>query len=66
MYFMLIYDTLSDEPWNLFSNAKDMPSGVLDALEQVCQEQGHLTPSQAKEYITHMENAKRLQMETWL
>lgn len=47
------------------SNAKQMPSGVLEAVSAVCVQHGGLTEDQAAQFVRTMETTKRLQLETW-
>uniref|UniRef100_A0A8C6TAQ5 NADPH-dependent diflavin oxidoreductase 1 n=1 Tax=Neogobius melanostomus TaxID=47308 RepID=A0A8C6TAQ5_9GOBI len=46
-------------------NAKEMPSGVRDALKGVFQQQGTVSAEDAEKMVNAMEQSGRLQSETW-
>ena len=47
------------------SNAKRMPTDVLEAVRGVCIRHGHLSQSQAEQFMKILERERRLQLETW-
>ncbi|XP_061459687.1 NADPH-dependent diflavin oxidoreductase 1 isoform X2 [Rhineura floridana] len=49
----------------LAGNAKQMPEAVAGALKCVFQSGGGLSPSEAEEYLSGLERARRYQAETW-
>lgn len=46
-------------------NAKEMPAAVAEALQSVLQLEGGLSPSEAEEHLTALEQSQRFQSETW-
>lgn len=49
----------------LCSNAKQMPVSVCDALKEVFQKEGGMSPEDAEQMLAVMERSGRFQSETW-
>lgn len=47
------------------SNAKQMPASVRDALKEVFQQEGSISPGDAEQMLEAMERSGRMQSETW-
>lgn len=49
----------------LCSNAKEMPASVCDALKEVFQQEGGMSPKDAEQMLAAMERSGQFQSETW-
>lgn len=47
------------------SNAKQMPASVRDALKEVFQQEGSISPGDAEQMLEAMERSGQMQSETW-
>lgn len=63
----LVWDLLANQNgcFYIAGNAKEMPAGVRDALQEVFQQEGGLSAEQANEMLAALERTARLQSETW-
>ncbi|XP_061657620.1 NADPH-dependent diflavin oxidoreductase 1 isoform X2 [Syngnathoides biaculeatus] len=63
----LIWDLIANKGayFYIAGNAKDMPSGVCDALKLVFQKEGGLSPEDAEKMLAAMESSGKSQNETW-
>ncbi|XP_053710149.1 NADPH-dependent diflavin oxidoreductase 1 isoform X2 [Synchiropus splendidus] len=63
----LLWDLLANKEavFYVAGNAKEMPSSVRDALQEVFQLEGHMSSAEAKQVLQDMERMGRLQTETW-
>ncbi|XP_073717118.1 NADPH-dependent diflavin oxidoreductase 1 [Misgurnus anguillicaudatus] len=63
----LLWDLIANKNANFYiaGNAKQMPTGVCDALKEMFQKDGGMSESQAQEMLDTMEKVGRFQSETW-
>ncbi|XP_031433796.1 NADPH-dependent diflavin oxidoreductase 1 isoform X2 [Clupea harengus] len=63
----LLWDLIANKNavFYIAGNAKQMPTGVCDALKEVFQTEGGMSASQAQEMLDAMEKSGRFQSETW-
>ncbi|XP_078128386.1 NADPH-dependent diflavin oxidoreductase 1 [Sander vitreus] len=63
----LMWDLIANRSacFYIAGNAKEMPTGVCDALKEVFQQQGGMSAEDAEQMLAAMERTGRFQSETW-